>query len=231
MGAAPDVAASLAKVRSRIDAACADHDRSPDEVLLLPVTKTVGADQIRAAWVAGATTVGENRVQEAAAKAAELSDTGLRWSIIGPLQSNKIKKVADFAAELQTLDSHTVAAELDRRLQRAGRSMDVYVQVNTSAEPQKSGLAVDAVLDFTATLGAYASLAVVGLMTVAVHSDDPERVGACFDTLAGLRERLRQRDGGGWPGLSMGMSGDYELAVGHGSTVVRVGQAIFGARA
>ena len=224
------VASSMAAVRDRIDRACRDVGRDPDEVTLMPVTKTVDADQVRAAWAAGATTVGENRVQEAQRKAAELEDVELRWAIIGPLQTNKITKVIDVAAELQSLDRHEVAAGLDRRLQRAGRSLDVYVQVNTSAEPQKSGVAIEDVLDFTAGLGAYASLRVIGLMTVAVFSDDRERVAGCFDRLAELRDRLRDRDGGGWEGLSMGMSGDFELAVARGSTVVRVGTAIFGSR-
>lgn len=200
----------------------------------MPVTKTVGVDQIRAAHAAltavGVTTVGENRVQEAEGKAAELSDTGLRWSIIGPLQSNKITKVVGFAAQFQALDRLEIAAGLDRRLQATGRGLDVFVQVNTSGEAQKSGLPVEDVLAFTAGLGSYASLRVIGLMTVAVFSDDHDRVAACFRRLAGLREQLRDRDGGGWAELSMGMSGDYELAIAHGATVVRVGQAIFGAR-
>lgn len=224
------VASAMADVRDRIDRACRDAGREPGEVTLMPVTKTVDADQVRAAWAAGATTVGENRVQEAQRKAAELEDVDLRWSIIGPLQTNKITKVIDVAAELQSLDRHEVAAGLDRRLQQAGRSLDVYVQVNTSAEPQKSGVALEDVLDFAAGLGAYASLRVIGLMTVAVFSDDRDRVAGCFDRLAELRDRLRDRDGGGWDGLSMGMSGDFELAVARGSTVVRVGTAIFGSR-
>lgn len=224
------VASAMADVRDRIDRACRDAGREPGEVTLMPVTKTVDADQVRAAWAAGATTVGENRVQEAQRKAAELEDVDLRWSIIGPLQTNKITKVIDVAAELQSLDRHEVASGLDRRLQQGGRSLDVYVQVNTSAEPQKSGVALEDVLDFTAGLGAYASLRVIGLMTVAVFSDDRDRVAGCFDRLAELRDRLRDRDGGGWDGLSMGMSGDFELAVARGSTVVRVGTAIFGSR-
>lgn len=224
------VASSMAAVRERIDRACRDAGRGPAEVVLMPVTKTVGADQVRAAWDAGATTVGENRVQEAQRKAAELDDLDLRWAIIGPLQTNKITKAIEVAAELQSLDRHEVAAGLDRRLQHAGRSLDVYVQVNTSDEPQKSGVAVENVLEFTAGLDAYASLRVVGLMTVAVFSDDTDRVAGCFDRLVEVRDRLRDRDGGGWAGLSMGMSGDFELAVARGSTVVRVGTAIFGAR-
>lgn len=229
-----DVAASIQDVRHRIDLACVASGRDPAEVTLMPVTKTVGVDQIRAAHVdlmaVGATTVGENRVQEAERKASELSDTGLRWSIIGPLQSNKITKVVGFAAQFQALDRHEIAEGLDRRLQQAGRSLDVLVQVNTSGEPQKSGLAIEDVLEFTAGLGSYASLRVIGLMTVAVFSDDQNRVAGCFRRLADLRDRLRDRDGDGWAELSMGMSGDYELAVAHGATVVRVGQAIFGAR-
>lgn len=226
-----DVAGSIEVARRKIADACAAAGRSPDEVRLMPVTKTVGVDQIRAAWAAGATTVGENRVQEAQRKAAELADTDLRWSMIGPLQSNKINKLVGFAAEFQGLDREDVAAGLDRRLQQAGRGLDVLVQVNTSGEPQQSGVEVGDVLRFTSTLRSYASLNVIGLMTIAVNSSDEARVAGCFDRLVELRDRLRDRDGDGWAELSMGMSGDYELAVAHGSTVVRVGQAIFGARA
>lgn len=197
---------------------------------MLPVSKTVGADAIREAIAAGVTMVGENRIREAGEKAELLADTGVRWSIIGHVQTNKAKDVAAFAHEVQTLDSLRLAEALDRRLQEEGRGVDVYVQVNSSGEEQKSGLAPDEVPDFTARLGDFASLNVLGLMTIAVLSDDTDAVAACFDRVSSVRDRLRDRDGGGWDDLSMGMSGDFELAIAHGATVVRIGTAIFGAR-
>ncbi len=139
-----------------------------------------------------------------------------------------------FASEFHALDSLKIAVELDKRLQAAGRGLDVFVQVNSSDEPQKFGIPVDEVPDFCSRLGgAYASLRVRGLMTLAVFSDDRHEVGgACFERMQQLQERLRHDDRavGTYDELSMGMSGDFELAIGYGATTVRVGQAIFGAR-
>lgn len=227
-----DVVANLNSIRTRIAAACETAGRTPDEVRLLPVSKTMGIDKILALHAAGETTFGENRVQEAEAKAKELAGTGIRWSVVGHLQTNKARNLARFADEFQALDSLRVAAELDKRLQAQGRAIDVFVQVNSSAEPQKFGLAPEDVEAFAEQLGAYASLRVKGLMTLAIFSDDPAVVEPCFVRMAQLRERLRNNDraAGGYEELSMGMSGDFELAIAHGSTCVRVGQAIFGTR-
>lgn len=227
-----DVVANLHTVRNRVDGACRAAGRDPAEVRLLPVSKTHGTDVIRELYAAGERTFGENRVQEAQAKAEELADTDVRWAVIGHLQTNKAKYLARFASEFHALDSLKVAEELDRRLQAEGRSLDVLVQVNSSAEPQKFGVAVDEVEGFARRLGAYGSLRVRGLMTLAVFSHDRAEVEACFARMAELRRRLRQDDraAGQWDELSMGMSGDFELAIAHGATTVRVGQAIFGAR-
>ncbi len=224
---------NLAAVAVRIDAAARRAGRDPGRVRLLPVSKTVPAERVRLALAAGCTWLGENKVQEAARKAAELADTPARWSVIGHLQTNKAKDVAAFADEFQALDSVRVAAALDRRLQQQGRAIDVLVQVNTSAEEQKYGLAPDEVLGFLRGLPDYASLRVRGLMTLAVFSDDTARVRDCFRRLREVRDQVRDADPGliGPGELSMGMSGDYETAVEEGSTCVRVGQAIFGPRA
>lgn len=229
-----DLRANIAAVRARIDAACARVGRDPSEVRLLPVSKTVPEPRLRLAYEAGCRELGENKVQEAAHKAEAMADLAdLRWSVIGHLQTNKAKLVARFADEFQALDSLRVAEALDRRLQMEGRALDVLVQVNTSGEASKFGLAPDAVEDFVRRLPAYPSLRVRGLMTLALFSDDPARVRPCFARLRELRERLRQAapDGIAMDELSMGMSGDFELAIEEGATTVRVGQAIFGARA
>ncbi|MGB6124474.1 MAG: YggS family pyridoxal phosphate-dependent enzyme, partial [Gordonia sp. (in: high G+C Gram-positive bacteria)] len=151
----------------------------------------------------------------------------------GHLQTNKAKDVAAFADEFQALDSLRVAEALDRRLQAAGRSIDVYVQVNTSDEDSKYGLDPSDVRDLLTQLPNYSALRVRGLMTLALFSDDVDRVRPCFQLLRSLRDQIREEtpDLIGDGGLSMGMSGDYELAIEEGSTCVRVGQAIFGARA
>lgn len=227
-----DVVANLHSVRTRIAVACEAAGRLPAEVRLLPVSKTMGVDKILTLHAAGEDMFGENRVQEAEDKARQLADTPIRWSVVGHLQTNKARNLARFADEFQALDSLRVAAELDKRLQAQGRAIDVFIQVNSSAEPQKFGLAPEEVEGFAEQLGAYASLRVQGLMTLAVFSADPAVVEPCFVRMAELREQLRNNDraAGSYEELSMGMSGDFELAIAHGATCVRIGEAIFGAR-
>lgn len=219
-------------MRGRIAAAALAVGREPDEVRLLAVTKTVDDDRIRAVVAAGCSTLGENKVQEARGKAERLADLDVSWSIIGHLQTNKAKYVAELADEFQALDSLRVAEALDRRLQAVGRGIDVLVQVNTSGEGSKFGLAPDDVPAFVDQLPAFGSLRVRGLMTLAEFSSDHERVRRCFVALRSLRDRLREHapDGVSFDELSMGMSGDFELAIAEGATIVRVGTAIFGQR-
>lgn len=229
-----DFRRNLAAVRARIAAACARVGRDPAGVRLLPVSKTVSEERIRQAYAAGCRELGENKVQEAQRKAEAMADLAdLRWSVIGHLQTNKARIVACFASEFQALDSLRVAEALDRRLQAEGRGLDVLVQVNTSGEASKFGLPPAEVAGFVRELPAFSALRVRGLMTLARLSADPAQVRPCFMLLRDLRERLRQEAPAGiaMDELSMGMSGDFELAIEEGATVVRVGQAIFGARA
>lgn len=223
--------ANLTAVNGRMEAA---RERSPhgQHVRLLPVSKTVPEERLRNAIAAGCTRLGENKVQEAHRKWQALRDEPVSWAVIGHLQTNKAKLVAEFADEFHALDSPRVAEALDRRLQAAGRGLDVFVQVNTSGEESKFGLRPDEVEGFVSTLPQFQSLRVRGLMTLALFSADHERVRECFVLLRRLRDRLRQSapDGIELDELSMGMSGDFELAIEEGATVVRVGQAIFGAR-
>jgi pyridoxal phosphate enzyme (YggS family) len=223
----------LADVHARIAAACKRAGRDPATVRLLPVSKTVPEARVRNAYAAGCHTLGENKVQEAHRKWQAMSDlSDLEWAIIGHLQTNKAKLVAEFASEFQALDSLRAAAALDTHLQALGRSLDVLVQVNTSDEASKFGLPPDDVAAFVRRLPAFKSLRVRGLMTLALFSDDADKVRPCFVRLRNLRERLRQDapDGIAMDELSMGMSGDFEWAIEEGATIVRVGQAIFGAR-
>ena len=229
---AAEITANLAHINARIAAACAACGRDPASVRLLPVSKTVPAERLHYAYAAGIRLLGENKVQEAYDKWQALTDLdGLNWAVIGHLQTNKAKNVAAFADEFQALDSLRVAEALDRRLQAAGRGLDVYVQVNSSGEPSKFGLEPDDVADFLAALPAYSSLRVRGLMTLAAHTDDAARVRECFRIMRRLRDAALQAGTIGNGLLSMGMSGDFEAAIEGGSTCVRVGQAIFGARA
>lgn len=228
-----DFRRNLAAVQSRIDAACLRVGREPASVRLLPVSKTIDEARIRLAYAAGCRLLGENKVQEAHRKWEAMTDlSDLRWSVIGHLQTNKAKLVARFASEFQALDSLRVAAALDRHLQAEGRALDVFVQVNTSGETSKYGLAPEDVLTFVRALPAFSALRVRGLMTLALFSSDTERVRQCFMRLRNLRDQLHQSSPAGisLDELSMGMSGDFEIAIEEGASVVRVGQAIFGAR-
>ena len=162
-----------------------------------------------------------------------MQDLGdLHWSVIGHLQTNKAKLVARFASEFQALDSLRLAETLDRRLQIEGRQLDVFVQVNTSNEESKFGLPPGEVAAFVQAMPRFSNLRVRGLMTLALFSAAPEQVRACFVRLRQLREQLRQSAPAAvqLDELSMGMSGDFEIAIEEGATVVRVGQAIFGTR-
>ena len=221
---------NLHTIEERIAAAAARVDRDPGGIRLLPVSKTKAPAAVLEARRAGYRRFGENKVQEAMDKWESLAETDIEWAVIGHLQTNKAKYVARFATEFQALDSLKVARELDRRLQQEGRRLEVLIQVNSSGEEQKFGLDPAEVVRFARELAAFDALEVRGLMTLALFTDDQERIAACFRRMVQVQEELRETTGESWPELSMGMSGDFELAIEHGATCVRVGQAIFGNR-
>ncbi|MBO9352931.1 YggS family pyridoxal phosphate-dependent enzyme [Bordetella petrii] len=233
MSSDDSMAARVGQLRQRIDAACARAGRAPGSVALLPVSKTFGPQAVRQAAALGFRRFGENKTQEIRQKAGPLADLGLEWVMIGHLQTNKAKDAARDATEVQSLDRLDLAYALQRRLQAEGRALDVLVQVKTSPEPSKQGLDIQAVSGFLRIVAdACPALRVQGLMTLAVQSDDTEAVRACFRALRELRDRLRDEAIAGvrLDRLSMGMSGDFEIAIEEGATEVRVGSAIFGAR-
>ena len=228
-----NVAENLAAVEARIKAACTRVGRDPSEVRLLPVSKNQSMELIAEAYEGGIRIFGENRVQEAAEKARHFADRpDLRWAIVGHLQTNKARQVAAFASEFHALSSIRIAAALDKALIDQGRGLDVFLQINSSGEPQKFGLPPDEVEPFAIALKAYGTLRVRGLMTLAVLSDDQWAIRACFERMRELQRRLQGNEdvAGTFDELSMGMSGDLELAIEYGATTVRVGQAIFGPR-
>jgi PLP dependent protein len=218
-----------ARIRRRVDDACREAGRDPAEVGILPVSKTFGPELIRAAVALGLRRFGENKVQEIRDKSAALDDCGIDWVVIGHLQTNKAKDVARLASEVQSLDRLELAEALDRKLQSEGRAIDVLVQVKTSPEPSKYGLPPEQLAGFLDALRAYPSLRVRGLMTLAILSSEPARVRDCFRQLRELRDRATAQ-GHDLPRLSMGMSGDFPLAIAEGATEVRIGTAIFGNR-
>ena len=223
------LAANLDDIRRRIAQACREAGRDPAEVALLPVSKTFGPEAIRAAVALGLHRFGENRVQEIRDKAGPLADCGIAWVVIGHLQTNKAKDVARLASEVQSLDRPELAEALQHRLEIEGRELDVLVQVKTSPEESKHGLPPAALEGFLERLRDFPRLRVRGLMTMAVQSDDPAAVRACFRRLRELRDAMRAR-GHALPRLSMGMSGDFPLAIAEGATEVRIGTALFGRR-
>ena len=222
----------VAQIRQRIAQACARAGRDPDEVTLLPVSKTFDAAAIREAIQLGFSRFGENRTQEIAQKAPLLADCGVQWVVIGHLQTNKAKEVAKYAHELQSLDRLDLAEALERRLQQEGRAIDVLVQVKTSPEETKSGLEPAELFEFLRKVASFQTLRVQGLMTMAVLSEDTHAVRSCFSQLKQLQARAREEAiaGVSLERLSMGMSGDFEIAIEEGSTEIRVGSAIFGSR-
>ena len=223
------LADNWAQVRRRVDAACREAGRDPADVGILSVSKTFGPDLIRAGVALGMRRFGENKVQEIRDKSAPLADCGIDWVMIGHLQTNKARDVARLASEVQSLDRLELAEALHRRLQSEGRTMDVLVQVKTSSEPTKYGLPPEQLSGFLNALGAYPSLRIRGLMTLATQSPEPAQVRACFRQLRELRDRAAAQ-GHDLPRLSMGMSGDFPLAVAEGATELRIGTAIFGNR-
>jgi len=196
---------------------------------VLPVSKTFGPDVVRAAVALGLRRFGENKVQEIRQKAAALAGEAIDWVVIGHLQTNKAKDVARLASEVQSLDRLELADALHRRLAAEQRSLDVLVQVKTAREDTKQGLPEEALPAFLEHLRAFPTLRVRGLMTLATLSDDAGEVRACFRRLRELRDRSAAQ-GHVLPRLSMGMSGDFPLAIAEGATEVRIGSAIFGSR-
>lgn len=225
------IAANLQEIEQRIAAAAARAGRDSSGIRLLPVSKTKPPESVVEAHAAGYRRFGENKVQEAQNKWEALREiTDIEWAVIGHLQSNKAKYVARFASEFQALDSLKVASELDKRLQQEGRRLEVLIQVNSSDEDQKFGLPPQKVVDFARQLKPFDALEVRGLMTLALFTDDTSRIAQCFTVMRQVQQELRDATGQRWDELSMGMSGDFELAIEHGATCVRVGQAIFGNR-
>lgn len=211
----------LAEVRSRIARAAERSHRDPASILLLAVTKVFPASVIREAYALGLREFGENYVQEFETKAPEVSDLeGARFHLIGHLQSNKSKKAAEFFQTIQTVD----APKLARRLNDAGRDLDVMLEVKLSEEEAKSGAAPEELPELIAAVRECPRLRLTGLMTMPPWSDDPEAARPYFRRLRELGERH------GLVGLSMGMSHDIEAAIEEGSTCVRVGTALFGKR-
>lgn len=232
------VSARLAAVRERIARAAERSGRHPEDVLLVGVSKRKTAAELVAAVRAGLDHVGENYVQEAQAKLSK-ARAALEGSahkpptvhFIGTLQRNKAGAAAELFDVVETVDRMALGDALDRRAGDAGRQLEVLLQVNVSAETGKGGVAPEDLPALAAHARGWRHLAVTGLMTIPAAGADPERQRPAFAKLRALRDTLRAEPGGeGLRHLSMGMSGDFEVAIEEGATIVRVGTAIFGSR-
>jgi pyridoxal phosphate enzyme (YggS family) len=225
-----DVAERLAAVRQRVAAAAVRANRDPASVTLIGATKSVDAGRIAEALAAGLADFGENWVQEALPKIAAVGP-GPRWHFIGHLQRNKARAVAGAFEVVHSLDRLRVAEALGRAAARLDRRVKVLVEVNIAEEPTKFGVAPGAVEELIVALERLDHLEAVGLMTIGPVVDVPDAMRPYFRRLRALRDRLRAGPAGpGFAELSMGMSGDFEVAIEEGATMVRVGRAIFGER-
>jgi pyridoxal phosphate enzyme (YggS family) len=227
-----DIPQRLARVRERIADAAGRAGRRPEDVRLIAVSKTHPIEAVRAAADAGQIDFGENKVQEALQKIAQSADTGLRWHLIGHLQSNKARKAAAAAGAIHAIDSVDLLKRVDQGAAEAGRTVDVLIQVDLALEDTKYGAPVDAVPAIVKAAESCTAARLKGLMLLPPLADNPEDARPWFARLRALRdglveggaaaERLRE--------LSMGMSHDFEVAIAEGATMVRVGTAIFGER-
>ena len=225
---------NLKGVRDRIAAAANRAGRDPMDIKLVAVSKTHSANAIRQAISAGISTFGENKVQEAEAKIAELGRDAAEWRLIGHLQSNKARKAVQLFNVIESLDSVDLAKRLERICIKDGRSeLPVLVEVDLAGEVTKSGIPETELSELVRMLKHCVCLRFAGLMVLPPFSDDPEGSRPYFQRLRKLRDGL-QKDGAFGSGngeLSMGMSHDFEVAIEEGATVVRIGTAIFGNRA
>ncbi|MFZ2448010.1 MAG: YggS family pyridoxal phosphate-dependent enzyme [Syntrophobacteraceae bacterium] len=226
------VAQNLAAIQKRIEAACERAGRDPAGVKLVGVTKTVAVERIREGISAGIAILGENYIQEARRKREVLADLPVTWHCIGHLQTNKAKFAVECCDWVETLDRESLARELDRQAAKAGRIIPVLIQVNIGAEASKSGILPDALVPFFEQASGFERLDIRGLMALPPFFDQPERARPYFRQMRELFDRLRQKS----PAhdkiteLSMGMSGDFEVAIEEGATLVRIGTALFGER-
>lgn len=229
------IAENIANIRKRMTAAARMVARNADDIRLMAVTKTFPPEAIREAYAAGIRVFGENRVQEFAGKCEALSDLGgTEWHMIGHLQSNKAAKAVELFEAVDSVDSLKLAERLNAAASAAGKKLNVLIEINVGQEEEKTGMApdsreLDALLAAAPRLG---NISICGLMTIPPFTEDPEGARPFFRHLHEIRDQIASRaiDGVEMSVLSMGMSHDFEVAIEEGSTCVRVGSAIFGAR-
>lgn len=226
------VAENIKKVCARIEQAAAKAGRNPEDITLMAVTKTMPAEAVTAAFDCGITLFGENRVQELVEKWPKLDMTGRSAHIIGHLQTNKVKYIIDKVDMIESLDSLHLAHEIERQAEKYGKVMDVLVEVNIGQEDSKSGVMAKDLGDFIDSISDLKHINIRGLMTIPPVEDDKEKTRPYFAQIRKLLVDIAEKksDNMDMNILSMGMSSDFDIAVEEGSTIVRVGTAIFGKR-
>ena len=223
------IAENFDKVRARIEAACQRAGRNPRDVALVAVSKSQPPEAIAEAVEAGQFLFAENRVQEAKAK-IPLCSGRIEWHLIGHLQSNKCRDAVTLFRMVQSVDSLALAQELDRTAEKQSKTLPILLEVNVAGESTKFGFKPQTVVEQLKELNDLKRLEVHGLMTIAPYTTDAEFVRPVFRRLAELKKQLEDSLGAPLPHLSMGMSGDYEVAIEEGATLVRIGTALFGPR-
>lgn len=222
----------LQTVKDRIQTAARACGRSPGTIRLVAVSKTVPTVRVREAIQAGVTILGENYVQEARAKFNDLATYAVSWHFIGHLQSNKAKYAVRLFDLIHSVDTLKLARELDKQSRKINKIQEILIQVNISEEASKSGVNAEDTLTLLKDISRLENLSVKGLMTMPPYFNAPEKVRPYFKALRDLRDRLKQQGvlNVGLNELSMGMTGDFEVAIQEGATLVRIGTAIFGKR-
>lgn len=219
---------NLPLIKKNIERACDKSGRNPEDVMLLAVTKTVDVNTINRAVGLGITYLGENRVQEFLSK-YDAVDKRAEWHIIGHLQKNKVKYIADKVSMIHSVESYELAAEIDRQCKKAGRTMDILVEVNVSGEQSKSGIKSCEAEEFVKRICKFPNIRVRGLMTMAPFGASDNELHQIFSNLYKISVDIlsKKLDNVTMDCLSMGMSNDYEIAVEENSTIVRIGRGLF----
>lgn len=223
---------NIDNIRRRVLAACTKSGRNPTDVTIVAVSKTFPATRIAEAVDAGVSDIGENYVQELLSKKERLEGLNIRWHFIGHLQSNKVKYLAPWIHLIHAVDTIGLAQEIDKRAAQVGRILDVLVEVNTTAEDTKFGILPNEAVKFVSSLAHFTNIRIAGLMTIGPFLPDPEASRPMFQTLRRLQAEIQRLQFPNAPlhHLSMGMTGDFEVAIEEGATIIRIGTAIFGKR-
>lgn len=223
---------NLEKVKQKIAETAIRVGKKAEDITLVMATKTVDPERICEALRSGGNIIAENKAQEALKKYEVLKDEDAQWHFIGHLQTNKVKDVLKFADMIQSVDRMSLVEKLDNRLLREGRSMDVLIQVNTSYEDSKYGVAPEKAISLVRETSRHDTLRIRGLMTIGLFTRDEAKIRKCFKLLKEIHDSVIKEgiDSVEMKYLSMGMSGDYNIAIEEGANMVRVGTAIFGAR-